>query len=269
MDPVVVIGAVATVLGGFLSGVPAWFTGRRVGARAEGARVREGLEAQVEHGAKTVKGELADRFGWKASRVIVAGKVRENGDLVVQRCWRGVTPMTGNTIKHIGGKFWIGTPGGSIVAEPRLNVHPGFPKHVELKIESFNTTQCHYRVDVVGSLTEEDPKLDFDIEVTYKRGSLMTRQEAEEAYQSHLFKHDYLAFDIEAPVDDMDLEVEFPSEVPVSLHPFAFFGWSEIENQRELRKISGGFNTDGHRAKLTVGDPLIGLRYAIYWSLKN
>ena len=97
-----------------------------------------------------------------------------------------------------------------------------------------------------------------------KQAVLMTAEATEKAYGSAPFRHDYLAFDVELPVDELVLEVTF--ERPgFKVYPNVFFGWSEHGHSAELHRTKGGFRPVQNGGLFVVQSPMVGFRYLVFW----
>jgi len=258
-----VLLALGTALaGGFASGWPAYLRGRSRG-RAESQD--EGVKSN-----RTLAEELSGRFGWKASEIVSIWEATEDGDSTTRRQWKGIEAATGCTVSQFPGRFWVSSPGGKILGAPELRLPDGYAKGVRLQAASVNQQESRYHVEVLGGITYgEDPPLGFEVVQEMEKSALIGKRAVEEAFKNDTFQYDYHAFDVPVPTGKLRLEVSFPRGTAVRLHPFVFFGWSECEHQLELKRIQrlgqSGFSTGSTWAKLEVPDPVVGLRYAIYW----
>lgn len=267
LDPGIMSNFLTAIVSAVVSGILSGWAGNALGKRSKAEEVEEKEEIATQSAKSLRSDEAESRFGWKAETVSSRMRIiNEEGDSVVRRCWRNITPSEGVEISHLGGTFWVGTPGGVISSPPELNMPNNFPKNVELNYVRENDQRYRYNVEILGSLTEHDPPLDYDVVVEYEGNVLMDENEIKEAYKDDIFKYDYFVFDVHTPVDELVLEVNFPRTVETNLYPGVFFGDSEIQNDQELQRIRGGFETNSTRARLTVDNPLLGFRYFIYWT---
>ena len=119
---------------------------------------------------------------------------------------------------------------------------------------------------IKGSLTQADPKLDFEYESSMTKAFLMTREEVEKTYRHENFKYEYVSLKTEMLTDKAELEISFPSGYPVELKPGVFFGdESETMHEAELNRVINGFKKNGGTATFVINKPLVGFNYIIYW----
>lgn len=257
-----VTAAIITAVGTVAGAVVGALLGARRGRKAE----RLAIEKQSQASAKSLQEHLADRFGLTAASVTSHMVVTSStGDATVRRCWRGIRAAEGHVVPYVSGKFFTATRGGRISTPPRLSNVDQYPKEVTLRLLQSTDSDCRYRIDVAGFLTDADPPLDFDVAIDYLRTVLMTKEEVQQAYANDVFKHDYFCFDVEWPLRTLELEVTFPTELAVTVFPTVFFGWSEFEHHAELQRAKDGFVRTPYGARLMVAEPLVGFRYALYW----
>lgn len=247
---------IAALITGVASLASGWYGGNRSGKK----KLQSQFELQAEANAKSFQDGLVDRFGWKAASCRSFMEVfNTEGDARCTRSWRGVQPNDGISISHMPGMFWTGTPGSSIRKYPEVEVVGEFPKHVSIVKSTEFAQECKYRVEIVGSLTHDDPLLDFDLTVEYEKTVLMTSAEVEKAYASDVFKNDYMAFDVEIPIDEIEIEVAFPPESGFKAFPCVFFGSSELVHNKELQRTSSGFHETGNGGVFVIKHPFVGL----------
>lgn len=225
------------------------------------------IELEVSQNAKAFQEHLCERFGVKVDSIKCVMNVQNSeGDASVNREWRGIKPNPGISISHIPGYFWVGTPGGSIEKGPYLSVDPQFNKNVSLVETERTETRSKFRIEVVGGFDTGDTGLNFDVGVGYRKVVLMTSEEVSSAYRNDDFPLDYFSFDVEWPLDQLDLEVTFPENSGFKIYPGVFFGWTELMHKQELKRTQTGFTKTARGGRYTVPHPLVGLRYVLYWS---
>lgn len=255
-----VIGAAATVSSAIIQ--------KRKG-REEGKReAQEKFEEESEAAARSLQEELVTRFGWKADAAESSYTADSGGGVHVERTWRGVRATEGTTISHIPGAFWVGTPGGRIAEYPVLRKMKEFKKALELRVE-LEEKRCAYRVEIPGSLTAQDPPLDFSIEVKHDKAVLLTRDAVARAYSRDHFPYDYHSLDVDIPVDELTIEVRLPGSLSAKAYPMVFLGRSELEHHGELHRVENGFEPTEDGGRFKVREPLVGFRYAIFWQLPS
>ncbi len=239
-----------------------------VGARWGSNRTYKNLALAAEETNKSIQEQSLQSFGWKARGATSRLEVVDSaGDSKVNRTWKSIQPNDGFRLTHIPGRYWLGTPGAKVLREPKLYGTENYPKEVSLVTTvSPAGKQGAYRVEIANSLTEDDPPLDFGIEIRYERGVLMNKAEVEKAYAGEVFKRDYHAFDLDFLVDRLTIEVVFPQGLRVRAYPAVFFGRSELANDRELQRVKAGFDSTSRGGRFVIDQPIIGLRYLIYWS---
>lgn len=255
------------VISAIISGLLSGWAGNALGKKKKEEEVEEKEESATQSAIALRSNEAGSRFGWRAEKVSARMDViNEEGDSVVKRCWRNIKPSEGIQMSHLGGTFWVGTPGGKVSSPPKMSMPSYFPKDVRLNYVKENDKKYRYNVNITGDLTNNDPPLDYDVEADYTGNVLMSEREIKEAYKNDIFKYDYFVFDVNTPIDDISLEVTFPRSVEVDLYPGVFYGDSEVQNDQELQRVSDGFETTPTGARLTVANPLLGFRYFIYWT---
>lgn len=254
-----VIGVVGTVGGSTISAI----AGARQGRKA----ARSDAESLSQQTAKSFQAQLVERFGFKAEKIASHMTVLDvAGNASVSRRWRGIKVQEGHSVSHVSGEFWVTTPGGTISKLPELTGVDGYRKEVSFVPVSRSDNRCRYRVEIAGSLLPSDPPLDFDLEVQYEHCVLMSRKAVDEAYVNEAFKRDYVAFDVEVPIDSLELKIEFPPGTDVTTYPSVFYGWSEHPHSQELARSKSGFEPLPSGGRFVVREPLVGFRYLIYWT---
>ena len=189
------------------------------------------------------------------------------GDSQVTRGWHSIKMRKGAVMADIPGRLWVDTPGAKIQALPRLINHSEFDKKISLSIRKSTDTECDYALEITGYLTGDDPPLDYEIEAAYTANVLTTKNAVEAAYASSTFKSDYHSFDVEYPVETLELEVTFPKDCPIKAYGTVFHGRTENINVEEFNRVKDGFMRNNRGGRFTIKNPGIGFRYLIYWEL--
>jgi len=193
---------------------------------------------------------------------------REGGTKAI-RGWKGIRLRQGTVMAQIPGRLWVDTPGGTIKSDPRLVTHTDLGKNISLVIRKKTATECDYAVEITGYLTGDDPSLDYEIEVNYSKVVLMTKNEVQASYASASFKFDYHSFDVEYPIESLDLEVIFPQGFAVTAYGGVFQGRTENLDAQEFQRVQKGFTRNNRGGRFSIKKPAIGFRYFIYWSFSD
>ena len=261
MDPEIgaaLITGVSSLAAGLGGG---WLGGKKQGER----KVRAKLESQAEINSSSLHDQMIDFFGLKIGHLKSAMKISDTGDCVVTRSFREVEIVQGSSISHIPGKFETLTPGARIISGPEVSIVNGFSKLVDAKITRRTDQRCEFVIDIAGDLDSGDDGLNFDIAIEYSGNVLMDMGSVRSAYANDIFKWDYLFFDVQLPVDNLEIDVSFPEAKKFEMYSIVFFGSSEHIHHNESRRVARGFEATSGRARLMVDKPRIGFRYAVYW----
>lgn len=254
-----VIGAAAVIAASIIAAVQA---GRAKDAKDD---VNE-LQETIAETSSLREQEYLRRYAFKAASVSDVRTVKDlQGTVEVVRQYQGVKVVDkGISLGYLPGRVWVSP--GTITKEPSLIPPPSFSKAVSLVIQSSESQRCEFTVEIAGGLTEGDTGLDYGFRTTYCRGVVITKEEMDQAYRDDVFKNEYVSFDVDFPLDELELRVEFPEQYKVQCFPAVFLAYSECMHGLELQKTRDGFeamSTGGARFK--VKEPLLGFRYAIYW----
>ena len=211
---------------------------------------------------------LVDRYGISARLSSVSFTVEAlDGSATIRRSLQGIKVSGPIKIDQIPGSVAPGTRNGRIIKHPTFIRKVKFAKPVVLTQRVKNENLSVFDVVIRGSLTQSDPKLDFEYESSIARSFLMTREEVEKAYRNQDFKYEYISLRMEMPTDKACLEISFPNGYPVELFPGVFFGESESMHDSELNRVTKakGFKKTRYGARFTVNKPVVGFNYIIYW----
>jgi hypothetical protein len=164
-------------------------------------------------------------------------------------------------------EVWVAPP-GTIVNKPQLL--PGltkanFRKHIGLENEQCEEQVCRFNVEVQGGLTKADGEIDFGFHWTCSKAVCITKEEAAETYTRDIFKKEYHSFDVRFPIDELEIEIEFPKGYNVRTFPGVFLAGSEIWHDVQLQRIKEGIQETDRGARLKIAEPRIGYRYLIFW----
>lgn len=258
-----------TIIAALISGVAvivAAIIAARERRRAKDAETNvEQLEKSIAETSGLCQEDYLRRYAFKAASVTDVRTIKDLQGTVEQlRQYHGVKIMDkGISLASLPGRVWVAP--GRIVEDPSLVAPTNFSKAVTLAIKSRAPDRCEFTVEIAGGLTEADPGLDYGFRTTYSRGVVMTKEEVEQAYREHVFKNEYQSFDVDFPLDELELCVKFPERYRVECFPAVFVGYSERMHNLELERAKGGLKVTPTEARLRVKEPLLGFRYAIYW----
>lgn|GEM_PF-6808599 len=209
---------------------------------------------------------LVDRYGVSAERSSVSFTIDDlEGSATIRRKLEGIKVSGPIKIDQIPGRIAPGSRNGRITRHPAFIRKVKFRKPVILTPRVQEENLSLFDVVIKGSLTQTDPKLNFEYESSVTKSFLMTREEVDKAYQKQDFKYEYISLRMEMPTDKAELDISFPKGYPVEFFPGVFFGESESMHDSELNRVTKGFSTNGSTARFTVINPLVGFNYIIYW----
>src|SRR6185503_14933240 len=127
-------------------------------------------------------------------------------------------------IDQIPGTIAPGTRKGRILKHPTLIKKVKFKKPIVITQRVKKDNLSVFDVVIEGSLTQADPKLDFEYESSMTKAFQMTREEVEKAYSAQNFKYEFVSLKTEMLTDKAELEISFPKGYPVDLRAGVFFG---------------------------------------------
>lgn len=209
---------------------------------------------------------LVDRYGISAERSSISFMIDDlDGPAIIRRKLEGIKVSGPIKIDQIPGRIAPGTRNGRITRHPAFIRKVKFRKPVILTPRIQENNLSVFDVVIKGSLTQSDPKLDFEYESSVTKSFLMTREEVEKGYQKQDFKYEYIALRMEMPTQKAELDISFPKGYPLEFFPGVFFGESESMHDSELNRVTKGFSTTGCSARFTVIKPVVGFNYIIYW----
>jgi len=120
-------------------------------------------------------------------------------------------------------------------------------------------------IEIPGRLTKDTRFVGFEIRQGFERAFCMTRDELAVAYADDKWKTEYVAAEVIAPTDILEISVTLPWREGVSAEPIVFVGHDETTQDPETDRIRDSFTFDGTVAVLRVEKPLRGLHYAVSW----
>lgn len=210
---------------------------------------------------------LIDRYGVSARLSSTKITVTDlDGSAIIRRRLEGIKVSGPIKIDQIPGRIAPSARNGRIAQHPTLIRKVKFKKPVFVSQRVKKNNLSVFDVVIKGSLTQADPKLDFEYESSLTNSFLMTREEVEKTYHDQNFKYEYISLRTEMPTDKARLEISFPKGYPVELYPGVFFGdESESLHDSELNRVAGGFTKTPLGARFIVTKPVVGFNYIIYW----
>ncbi|HEX73922.1 MAG TPA: hypothetical protein G4N93_02075 [Dehalococcoidia bacterium] len=229
--------------------------------------VLEGITTALE----TVGKEAEKRHGYGyGARYVKSKAIIEDleGKTRITREYHGVAVIADEMrLLSFPEEVWVGAP-GKIVIEPHplpQVERPNFRKHIGLVPEQFGEQLCKFRIEVEGGLTKADGEIAYGIEWTCSRAACMTKEQAVETYAGDVFKKEYFCFDVRFPIDEAEIEIEFPDGYNVKAFPGVFLAGSETWHDLELQRIKEGIEPTSRGARLKINNPELGYRYLIFW----
>ena len=225
---------------------------------------REELQRNHQIASKALINAQKHKYGFMAKGLRVKVQLLDlEPNCVITRDWIQLSVSPQTSIAAIPGFFNISP--GEFTTEPRLISKNDFPKALALRTVQIGPGRCDYAVDIAGMLTPNDKPLDCSIQISHRGGHLMTREEVEQAYPSGTFRNEYHRCFVEIPLDELEMEIEFPEGYGAECFPGVFVGRSETMDDSELHRIKECFQRTGRGAMIRVDGPLLGYSYAIYW----
>jgi hypothetical protein len=238
----------------------------RLGTRSSSQMAVTSSEAYLKDAAQYFHRLLVQRYGVSALTSSVSFIVDLDGSAIIRRKLQGIKVSGPIKIDQIPGRIAPGTRNGRITKHPAFIREVKFRKPVLLKPRVEEDNLSIFDVVIKGSLTQTDPKLNFEYESSITKSFLMTREEVEKAYQKQDFKYEYISLRMEMPTEKAELDICFPKGYPVKLFPGVFFGESESMHDSELNRVAKGFTRTPNRARFMVNKPVVGFNYIIYWA---
>jgi predicted nucleotide-binding protein with TIR-like domain len=210
---------------------------------------------------------LLDRYGVSAQLSSTSITVTDlDGSATVRRKLQGIKVSGPIKIDQIPGTIAPSARNGRILKHPTLINKVKYKKPVVITQRVKEDNLSVFDVVIKGSLTQADPKLDFEYESSMTKAFLMTREEVEKTYRHENFKYEYVSLKTEMLTDRAELEISFPKGYPVELKPGVFFGdESESMHEAELNRVIAGFKQKAGSATFVINKPLLGFNYIIYW----
>lgn len=266
MDPVI-IGALIGAAGAIVAAVLGVWAKSKAKKATEMSKKADEVERQVEGVSKGLQEESLKRYGFRVNSVLSKAEITDlQGTTKLTRSVREVQITRPDVmLADIPGMVWVDHPEGKINQFPELVTPTHFPKAVSLEKERCEEKRCEFKVKVTGGLTQGDPPLDYEFQTVYSKGVCMTKEEMDEAYKGDIFKMEYHCYDVDIPMNVLELEVVFPPGYAVEAYAGVLFGKTEYMHNFELQRVQSGFRRELRGAHFRVQDPLLGFRYLIYW----
>jgi hypothetical protein len=214
--------------------------------------------------------ELEDRhmkrYGFKARRSTMRLEIIDlDGTCRLMRRVEGIKVNRGHKLESLPGAHLLVNPSSRFIRYPRLNKSGSRVKSPSLVFQKKESNECIFQIKFEGGLTAKNREAAFGYESKVSRALLMTREEVEEAYKDDLFKKEYYSAEVDTPLDELVVQVQFPRGFDVEPRPGVFSPRGEVLDEIELRRISSGFERNNNTAELLVKDPLVEYTYLIYW----
>lgn len=224
-------------------------------------------ENYLKDAAKYFDKLLLDRYGVSAALSSTSVTVTSlDGSAIVRRKLQGIKVSGPIKIDQIPGTIAPSARNGRILKHPTFINKVKYKKPVVITQRIKKDKLSVFDVVIKGSLTQADPKLDYEYESSMSKAFLMTREEVEKTYRRENFKYEYVSLKTEMLTDKAELEIAFPSGYPVELKPGVFFGdESETMHEAELNRVINGFKKSADSARFVINKPLVGFNYIIYW----
>ncbi len=228
-------------------------------------RKREALQREQQSASKALSAAQKAKYGFFAQALHTKVELLDlEPSCLGTREWRGLQVAEGTAITAIPGFFSITS--GEFTDYPGIaEKNADFPKAVLLRLLKAEKRVCEYAIEVAGTLTSHDPKLDCKIQYCQRGGFLMSREEVEDAYPVGTFRNEYQRVYIEIPLDEVQVEIVFPVGYNPEVFPAVFMGRSEVMDDMELHRVRSGFQRTERGGCLKVDKPLLGYSYAVYW----
>jgi predicted nucleotide-binding protein len=210
---------------------------------------------------------LVDRYGVSTRLSSTSVTISDlDGSAIIRRKLQGIKVSGPIKIDQIPGRIAPFARDGRITKHPTLIKKVKFKKPVFVSQRVKKDTLSVFDVVIKGSLTQADPKLDFEYESSLTKAFLMTREEVEKTYEEQNFQYEYISLRTEMPTDKARLEISFPKGYAAELYPGVFFGdESESMHDSELNRVADGFTRRANGARFVVDKPVVGFNYIIYW----
>ena len=253
---IAIIGAIATILG----------TGATFYGVIAPKQIKKKQEKRILDGAKALQGEIQKRIGYTGRKILIKFYIIDvNGSVSETRTYKGIKAAPGIHLLSIPGYVWISTPGGSIIEYPTLTGLGNAKSRSRIEYLSYSQKRCDFSIVFNKPLTSEDPPFDYEFTVKYDKCVLMHRRNVRFAYRNDAFKKDYCSYESVTPIDELVIEVRFPSGLEFAAAPNVFFGGEGWVHNQELNRVSCGFSVIPNGARFHINNPLLGFTYIIYW----
>jgi hypothetical protein len=227
------------------------------------------LAINIMESAQGLEQQILSRFGFKIDSVHFKSEVLDlEGTYRVIKKTKGVEIIRpGVTLSSLPSRIYNYNPNAKFTKLPSLIGSSQFPKAICLKHTNYSDIECAFQLEITGSLTYGDPGLDYDFELIYSKGQLMTIEELEQFDRQ--FKKQYVLFQALTPTGNLKLEIIFPK----GYLPDTFAGVTlgdgvnqGVIHDLELKRVQNGFSRNDRGATFVIDKPLMGFGYFIYWT---
>lgn len=209
---------------------------------------------------------MSDRYGVVAEELCMKVEIFDlNGTTKITRSWSSLKIILDFPIPYLPGKLNTDKP-GHITLPARLTSYnfTDSNKDVQLRDVETDGNTSKFKFEIVGGFYKDDGDLDYTYESEATQMFRMSKEEMEVAYGNSLFPYELMSLTPDIVVNELRIEIIYPSDFVVTPHPGVFYGQTEIMHNQELRKVKFGFNNQ--RASYIVKEPLIGLTYFVFWT---
>ena len=214
-------------------------------------------------GRAIVESHVLKGFAYGAD--VAQGKLTvENldGDCMIRRSLVGVRANDGFTVANMSGI--VGTS-GEVTLSPRLLNMAGLPKD-RVSFKSLVKGRAgQFEFSFAPPLKSDDPPFEYTVEVSFERGTLMTRAAIEQQYKDDAFREEYYGIRVDIPVAALELEVVFPPGFQPRVGGTALYGDTEIVADAEGARVAKAVQQTSAGAKVRLEQPLLSYVYAIHW----
>ena len=265
---------VSTILSGVLGIIAAGVPGLAV-TRHE-RRLRKAAQEDKQKAEKAIAAGgrvLAVEAAFEVDEYEVTYEYGDSGEGVHCKQWHRIKPRHTFTTLAIPFDIVVACPGASL-REPRVRkLDEGHPLDVAIDEADLIRTgvSSQGRILVSGRYGPETEPISIILEQPFDKVFCLTEEEVRDAYSGDEWRQEFGAAAVASPMRELSLRVTYPPSHHgrmVSLPSLVvFYNRTETIHAEETDRIraAGALTFDGKTATLRVGNPLIGLSYAISW----
>jgi len=223
-------------------------------------RLRKEADEKLSLQAKLIEGLVQSRFALKLrSTYIVYDIVNLDGDFKVTRIYEGLQTGEGLQLHFLKHKAVTSTPNAKF-GEARL-IPEKSSANISMDVWEEAEGVKFFKINFPGDLTSSEKGADYAFEYTTKKGVLMTKEAASEAYRNDPRPREAFYQINEVSTGFLKLELRFPTGYVAKSNSLALI--NEVVHDDETKRIN--VQTTDQRVLMEVKKPLPGFSYLIEW----